>query len=345
MLDTSALKSKFLEDLKKVMTDTELNELRRLYVGKGSQLMALMAAIKDVPNEEKKAYGDVINKIKEFINENLDKCLERIAARLLKAKLDSEKIDYTYPSVNYNPGIKNPYWQVYDELISIFVSMGFEVYEGSEVETDYHNFTALNTPKDHPARDMQDSFYLKSNLLLRSHTSAAQSHKLKDNPNQLIKIVTPGKAYRRDDDDMTHSHQFSQMECLVVGKDVHMGNLKNTLETFLEKLFKTKLKIRMRSSYFPFTEPSAEVDMTCFKCGGSGCSLCKGSGYIEILGAGMVHPNVLKKAGFNPNIYQGFAFGVGIERLTMLKYGIDDIRRIYQNDIRFIHQFNKKVGQ
>ena len=338
------LQRKFKTQLAKVNTNQDLQEIRREYLGKASLLTEMMMNIRNVPNEEKKAYGDSINSVKNYLTDCVEKKQEQILILETNEKLSREKVDLTLPSFNSEAGIRNPYWQVYDNLLNIFVSMGFEVYEGDDVETEFFNFTALNTPKNHPARDMQDSFYINKQLLLRSHTSAAQSHKLKENPNQMIKIVTPGKAYRRDDDDMTHSHQFSQMECLVVGTDVHMGHLKNTIETFLEKLFDESLKVRMRSSYFPFTEPSVEVDMTCFKCGGKGCQLCKGTGFIEIMGAGMVHPNVLKMAGFNPNKYQGFAFGVGIERLAMLKYGIDDIRRFYQNDLRFIKQFNKKVS-
>lgn len=345
MNDLLKIREEFTQRLKEITTAEELQTLRREYLGKNSVISNLMQQIRDLPVEEKKNFGDKVNEMKEYFVNNIDEIFKRIEKLMLLQKMAKETIDPTLPGINYKPGIKNPYWQTYDELLRIFTSMGFEVYEGSEVESDYFNFTALNTPEDHPAREMQDSFYLKeAGLLLRSHTSAAQGHKLKENQNDIIKIVTPGKAYRRDYDDMTHSHQFSQMECLVIGQNVHMGHLKNTLETFLEKLFKKKLKIRLRSSYFPFTEPSVEVDMTCFKCGGSGCSLCKNTGYIEILGAGMVHPNVLKIAGFDTEKYQGFAFGVGIERLAMLRYGIDDIRRIYQNDLRFIHQFKKKVG-
>lgn len=338
------LMEEFAARLEKTHDLNELTELRKSYLGKTSLLMGLMARLKELNPEERKEFGDRLNSAKLYFMSHIEELANVFERQALINQLNKDRIDFTLPSINHQPGNQNPYWITYDELTKIFVGMGFEVYEGSEVESEYYNFTALNTPHDHPARDMQDSFYLTDGRLLRSHTSAAQAHKLEENPNHLIKIVTPGKAYRRDDDDLTHSHQFSQMECLVIGKDVHMGHLKNTIETFLSKLFKKNIKIRMRSSYFPFTEPSVEVDMPCFKCGGKGCSMCKNTGFIEILGAGMVHPNVLKTAGFDTKIYQGFAFGVGIERITMLKYGIDDIRRIYQNDLRFINQFNKKVG-
>lgn len=221
--------------------------------------------------------------------------------------------------------------------------MGYTVEKGSEVDKDHYVFELLNIPKDHPARDMQDTLYIDNETLLRSHTSAVQAHVMEKANGKPIKIICPGKTYRRDDDDMTHSHQFAQVEGLVIDKNINMGNLKATLELFARKMFSKNSEIRFRSSYFPFTEPSVEVDVSCFNCHGKGCNVCKNSGWIEILGAGMVHPNVLKMSGYDPDIYSGFAFGIGIERVAMLRYGIDDIRRFYQNDIRFIKEFNKKV--
>ena len=221
--------------------------------------------------------------------------------------------------------------------------MGYKVEKGPEVDKDHFVFELLNIPKDHPARDMQDTLYIDNETLLRSHTSAVQAHVMQKEGGKPIKIICPGKTYRRDDDDMTHSHQFAQVEGLVIDKNINLGNLKATLELFAKKMFSKDSKIRFRSSYFPFTEPSVEVDVSCFNCHGKGCNICKNSGWIEILGAGMVHPNVLKMNGYNPEVYSGFAFGIGIERVAMLRYGIDDIRRFYQNDIRFIDEFNKKV--
>lgn len=238
-------------------------------------------------------------------------------------------------------GAKNPFYKIQDEIIDIFASMGYEIVEGPEVESDHYNFELMNIPHDHPARDMQDSFYIDENTLMRTHTSPVQARVMEQKKGQPIRIICPGKTYRRDDDDATHSHQFAQIEGLVVDKDINLGHLKATLELFLKKMYGEKREIRLRSSYFPFTEPSVEVDISCYECGGKGCSVCKGSGWIEILGGGMVHPNVLRMSGYDPDVYQGFAFGIGIERVAMLRYGIDDIRRFYQDDVRFLHQFKK----
>ena len=240
-------------------------------------------------------------------------------------------------------GGQNPFYVVRDEIIDIFLNMGFEVADGPEVETDLFNFELLNIPQDHPARDMQDTFYISDSVLLRTHTSPVQAHTMKAAEGKPIRIICPGKTYRRDDDDATHSHQFAQIEGLVIDKDINIGHLKATLELFAKKMFGEKREIRLRPSYFPFTEPSVEVDITCANCDGKGCSMCKGTGYIEILGGGMVHPNVLKMNGYDPEKYSGFAFGIGIERVAILRYGIDDIRKFYQNDIRFLRQYRKKA--
>ena len=252
-------------------------------------------------------------------------------------------IDLTLPGVSLTPGKKNPYYQVIDEVTDIFLSMGYEVAEGRDVETDRYNFELLNVPKDHPSRDMQDTFYFNPELLLRTQTSAAQAHVMVERAGkEPIRMICPGKAYRRDDDDMTHSHQFAQIEGLVVDRDISIANLKATLELFAKKMFGQKREIRMRSSYFPFTEPSVEVDVSCFSCQGKGCPMCKHTGWIEILGAGMVNPRVLEACGYDPAVWSGFAFGVGVERVAMLRYGIDDIRRFYQNDVRFLKDFPLK---
>ena len=269
--------------------------------------------------------------------------LEKAKSIELEKALANESIDITLPGINHIEGKNNPFYKVLGEIEDIFIGMGYEVHEGPEVVTDEYNFELVNIPRDHPARDMQDSFYINDNLLLRTQTSSMQPQIMRLAKGKPIKVICPGKCYRRDDDDMTHSHQFAQVEGLVIDKNINLANLKGTLELFAKEMFSKDSKVRFRSSYFPFTEPSVEVDISCFKCHGKGCPTCKGSGWIEILGAGMVHPNVLKMSGYDPEVYSGFAFGVGIDRVAMLRYGIDDIRRIYSNDIRFINQFNKKV--
>ena len=261
---------------------------------------------------------------------------------MLNEKLASEVIDITLPSVNMKRGSKHLFNSIVDEVSQIFIGMGYKIAEGPEVETDEFNFELLNVPKGHPARDMQDTFFIDDTRLMRSQTSPVQAHvMLQAKGVGPIKIISPGKVYRRDDD-ATHSHQFGQIEGLVIDKDVSLADLMGTLQLFARSMFGEKREVRMRSSYFPFTEPSVEVDISCFECGGKGCSLCKGTGWIEILGAGMVHPHVLEMCGFDTNVYQGFAFGIGIERVAMLKYGVDDIRRFYTNDLRFLKQFDKE---
>lgn len=321
----------------------EIQELRNKYLAKKSPLMSLAASLGALSLEERKIMGQAVNKAKNQITEELEKKSKEIEAHHLNKKLKEEEIDISLPGRTIETGSKNPFYVIKDEITDIFVSMGYEVVEGPEVETDENNFELLNIPKDHPARDMQDSFYINENLLLRTHTSPVQARVMKERHGEPIKIICPGKTYRRDDDDMTHSHQFAQIEGLVIDKSINMSDLKGTLELFIKRMFGENREIRLRSSFFPFTEPSVEVDITCANCGGKGCPMCKGTGFIEILGAGMVHPNVLKMSGYDPKIYTGFAFGVGIERVAILRYGIDDIRRFYQNDVRFLHQFKKKI--
>ncbi|MCX5774809.1 MAG: phenylalanine--tRNA ligase subunit alpha, partial [Firmicutes bacterium] len=272
----------------------------------------------------------------------LDARFVELEAKYLKEKLNVESIDITLPGTSEDAGARNPFFIIQDEITDIFIGMGYEVAEGPEVESDHFNFELLNIPKDHPARDMQDSFYIDENTLLRTHTSPVQARTMQAKKGQPVKVICPGKVYRRDDDDATHSHQFAQIEGLVIDKDINLGNLKATLELFIRKMYGEKRQIRLRSSYFPFTEPSVEVDVSCAECGGKGCSVCKGTGWIEILGGGMVHPNVLAMSGYDPKKFQGFAFGIGIERVAMLRYGIEDIRRFYQNDIRFLEQFKRR---
>lgn len=318
-----------------------LNSVKNTYLSKKSPLMALMSRMKELTGEMKAAFGKKINDAKTEISMRLEEKRKALEERALEEKLKKETIDISLPSKGMEKGSKNPFYIIQDEMIDIFASMGYEIVEGPEVETDHYNFELMNIPHDHPARDMQDSFYIDETTLMRTHTSPVQARVMQEKKGQSIRIICPGKTYRRDDDDATHSHQFAQIEGLVVDKDINLGHLKATLELFLKKMYGEKREIRLRSSYFPFTEPSVEVDISCYECGGKGCSVCKGTGWIEILGGGMVHPNVLKMSGYDPNEYQGFAFGIGIERVAMLRYGIDDIRRFYQDDIRFLHQFKK----
>jgi phenylalanyl-tRNA synthetase alpha chain len=279
--------------------------------------------------------------VKTAIANAIEEKMNALKAKILEEKLKRETIDISLPGRESTVGARNPFYIVQDEMKEIFLGMGFDVADGPEIESDLFNFELLNIPKDHPARDMQDTFYIDENTLLRTHTSPVQARTMKKMEGKPIRIICPGKTYRRDDDDATHSHQFAQIEGLVIDKDINIGHLKATLELFAKKMFGEKREIRLRSSYFPFTEPSVEVDITCANCGGKGCNMCKGTGYIEILGGGMVHPNVLKMNGYDPEQYSGFAFGIGIERVAILRYGIDDIRKFYQNDVRFLKQFKK----
>jgi phenylalanyl-tRNA synthetase alpha chain len=320
----------------------ELIEVKNVYLSKKSDINSLMIIMKELNNDEKKEFGKLVNEIKKNVDESYTSKFNQFSKQELNDKLNKESIDITLPGINENAGHLNPFLLIQDEIVDIFLNMGYEVKEGRDVEQDHYNFELMNIPKNHPSRDMQDSFYINESTLLRTHTSPAQARAMEEAKGAPIRIICPGKCYRRDDDDMTHSHQFGQIEGLVVDKGINIANLKATLELFIKKMFGEKREIRLRSSYFPFTEPSVEVDVTCAECGGKGCSMCKGSGYIEILGAGMVHPNVLRMNGYDPDIYSGFAFGIGIERVAMLRYGIDDIRRFYQNDMRFISQFERK---
>lgn len=320
----------------------QLSKIQLTYLSKKSELMSFMSHMKDLAGEERAKFGQLINSVKQDIANNIENKKKLIEEKNLEEKLLKEVIDITLPSNNYDKGTKHLFQRVIDEVSDIFVGMGYQIAEGVEVEEDHFNFELLNVPHDHPARDMQDSFYIDETHLLRSQTSPVQAHVMLEAKGKgPIKIISPGKVYRRDDD-ATHSHQFGQIEGLVIDEHISMSDLLGTLELFVKKMFGEKREIRMRPSYFPFTEPSVEVDISCFECGGKGCSLCKQSGWIEILGAGMVHPNVLRMCGFDEKKYQGFAFGIGIERVAMLRYGVDDIRRFYTNDLRFNDQFHKE---
>lgn len=331
-----------LNKIEQAETLDEINNLRNLYLSKKSELMSFMSKMRDFTPEERSVFGQLFNKVKQDISFALDSKKEKIERELLNKKLKEEIIDITLSGDNFNRGSKHLFHSIVDEVSQIFIGMGYSIAEGPEVETDEFNFELLNVPKGHPARDMQDTFFIDDTNLMRSQTSPVQARVMLNAKGQgPIKIISPGKVYRRDDD-ATHSHQFGQIEGLVIDKNVSLSNLLGTLQLFARSMFGEKREVRMRSSYFPFTEPSVEVDISCFGCGGKGCSLCKGTGWIEILGAGMVHPHVLEMCGFDTTQYQGFAFGIGIERVAMLKYGVDDIRRFYTNDLRFLKQFDKE---
>lgn len=328
--------------LETIQTLKQLNDYRIEILSKNGAFSNFMQELKNVPKEQKPIFGQKINELKTKLLNNFETKQKLLNEKELNEKLAKESIDISLPGYNFSTGSKHPMNIVIDEIISIFEPLGYQVEEGPEIETDHYNFEMLNVPKDHPARAMQDTFYISENLLLRTQTSPVQARSMEKNKEKTpIKILCPGKVYRRDDDDATHSHQFMQIEVLVVDKNVTMANLKATLDLVAKKLFGEKRSIRLRSSYFPFTEPSVEVDVSC-NCNRNNCPVCKDTGWIEILGAGMVHPNVLKAGGYDPKIYSGFAIGFGVDRITMLKYGFNDIRQLYNDDLRVIKQFRKE---
>ncbi|MCI8655497.1 MAG: phenylalanine--tRNA ligase subunit alpha [Clostridia bacterium] len=323
----------------------ELNDLRVKYLGKKGELTTILRGMGELTPEERPKIGSLVNIVKA----NLEKIIQEREAKYqeeeLNKKLKEETIDITLPSTKIKRGSKHPVSRVIEEIEDLFVSMGYDVEVGPELETDEFCFERLNLPKGHPARDMQDSFYITSEHLLRTQTSSVQARTMLENEEKTpIRMICAGKTYRREDD-ATHSHQFGQVEGLVIDKkenNVSLADLKGTLEIFVRRLIGENLSLRFRPSYFPFTEPSYEVDVTCFKCGGKGCPLCKQTGWIELLGSGIVHPNVLKMNGYDPEKFGGFAFGTGLDRLAMFRYGITDMRYLYTNDVRFLNQFDRK---
>lgn len=318
-----------------------LNEVRVAYLGKKGPITEVLRGMGKLSAEERPKMGALANEVREAISKQIEAKSAALEKEAVEKQLAEETIDVTLPGRPINVGNHHPLTRVVEEIEDFFIGMGYTVAEGPEVEKDYYNFEALNLPKGHPARDMQDSFYFTEDILLRTHTSPVQARTMEKHKGKgPVKIICPGKVYRRDNDDATHSHQFMQIEGLVVDENITMGDLKGTLEMFAKKMFGEDRQIRLRPSFFPFTEPSVEVDVSCFSCGGDGCNVCKKTGWIEMLGAGMVHPNVLQMAGFDSNKYTGFAFGIGAERIAMLKYGIDDIRHLYTNDTRFLKQFS-----
>ena len=341
-MEISTVKQEALDKIASASSTQELQDIRIAYLGKIGSIQALMAEMKNLPKEEKPVFGQQVNAVKQEVTVALSEKMEELKKAELAESLKKEKIDITLEGDKMERGTVHPLTMIQQELEDLFIGMGYKVAEGPEVELDYYNFELANLPKDHPARDMQDTFYIDPNTLLRTHTTAMQMRELEKAKGQLpIKLICPGKVYRRDDDDATHSHQFMQCEGLVVGEHITLADLKGTLEFMADAMFGSGRKVRFRPSYFPFTEPSVEVDVSCPFCNGKGCNVCKGSGWIEILGAGMVHPHVLEMNGFDPEKCSGFAFGVGLERVAMLKYGIDDIRNFYTNDIRFLKNFDR----
>ena len=305
---------------------------------KQGKLSALMKEMRNIPKEQKQDFGKTVNAAKEWALNYFDELDQKMKAEELRLRYESEKIDITMPAKQVKYGNLHPITTVRNQLTDIFTGMGFNVYEGTEIETDYYNFTALNTPQDHPARDMQDTFYLSPEFLLRTQTSAGQVHVM-ESQKPPIKVISPGKVFRSDDD-ATHSPMFSQMEGLVVDKGITLCDLKGMLTMFAEQIFGKNTKTRLRPSYFPFTEPSVEVDVSCFQCGGCGCKLCKGTGWIEVLGAGVVNKKVLENCGIDSEEYSGFAFGLGLERIAMLKYGINNIKMLFESDLRVLDQID-----
>lgn len=337
MREIDEIKAKIDEAVKDIKSSATLREIKMKFLGKSGEISSLMKKLREIPPEERPAMGKVINALREWAESRFDEFESAVKAAEMGARYEKEKIDVTLPGRQRKKGAYHPDTLIIDELVSVFAGMGFEIYEGREIETDYYNFTALNTPKDHPARDMQDTFYLGADYLLRTQTSAGQVHVM-ESKKPPIKILSPGKVYRPDDD-ATHSPMFSQMEGLVVDKGITLCDLKGMLDEFAKKVFGSGVKTRLRPSYFPFTEPSVEVDVSCFECGGKGCKLCKGTGWIEVLGAGMVNSAVLENCGIDPDEYTGFAFGMGIERIAMLKYGINNMKLLFEGDVRFSKQF------
>ncbi|MDD3268477.1 MAG: phenylalanine--tRNA ligase subunit alpha [Syntrophomonadaceae bacterium] len=327
------------DNLARVSTLEELNEFRVRVLGRKGEITQLLRGLKDLNAEERLEIGKAANELKERLEKMIAARHEEISRRQLEIKLLNERIDVTLPGLPQQRGGKHPLTLISEEIQNIFSGMGFSIAEGPEIESDYYNFEALNVSRDHPARDMQDTFYINEDILLRTHTSPVQVRTMeKMAPRIPVKIIVPGKVYRKDDD-ATHSPMFTQVEGLVIDKTITFGNLKGTLMLFAQKIFGEDVRVRYRPSFFPFTEPSAEMDISCVICKGAGCRVCSHTGWLEILGAGMVNPRVLQYGGYDPEAVSGFAFGMGVERIAMLKYGINDLRLFFDNDIRFLQQF------
>ena len=337
------LREETLASLKRITTENkkEMQDLRISVLGKKGSLTEILKGMKNTSAEMRPLIGKHVNEARDVLTKAFEETAEDIEKQIVKQQLAKESIDVTLPARKVSLGNRHILSQTSEEIEDIFIGMGYQIVDGFEVESDYYNFERMNLPKDHPARDMQDTFYITEEILMRTHTSPVQARAMDhhDFSKGDLKMISPGRVFRRDTDDATHSHQFHQIEGLVIGKSISMADLNGTLELIIKKMFGEDRKIRLRPSYFPFTEPSVEVDVSCFKCGGKGCNVCKQTGWIEILGAGMVHPSVLEMSGIDTEHYSGFAFGLGQERIAMLRYGINDIRGFYQGDIRFSEQF------
>ncbi|AXG38112.1 phenylalanine--tRNA ligase subunit alpha [Enterococcus gilvus] len=335
------LKSQTLEKINAAEELSNVETIRVETLGKKGPITEVLRGMRDLSAEERPKVGAFANEIRDLLTKAVEERKAILTERALEKQLAAESLDVTLPGKKVSHGARHVLTQIMEEIEDTFVGMGYQVVEGTEIESDHYNFERMNLPKDHPARDMQDTFYISDDVLLRTHTSPVQARTMEkhDFSKGALRMISPGKVFRRDTDDATHSHQFHQIEGLVVDKGITMGDLKGTLEVLLKELFGADRKIRLRPSYFPFTEPSVEVDVSCFKCGGKGCNVCKYTGWIEILGAGMVHPDVLEMSGIDSKEYSGFAFGLGPDRIAMLRYGVNDIRNFYLNDVRFLEQF------
>ncbi|MFW6257018.1 MAG: phenylalanine--tRNA ligase subunit alpha [Bacillota bacterium] len=332
------LKNEIKKAFKNVNNLEELEKLRVKYLGKKGEIQDVFSQIGQVEPEQRPVIGQKTNKLKEKAQELHQEQRDKLEQEKHKEKMAEERIDVTLPGIKPEMGFKHPLTRVIDEIKEVFMGLGFSIAEGPEVETEYYNFEALNIPENHPARDLQDTLYIDDNYLLRTHTSPVQIRTM-ENQEPPVRIIAPGRVYRSDELDASHSPVFHQIEGLVVGEDIAFSDLKGTIRNFVQEMYGEERSIRFRPSYFPFTEPSAEVDVSCIVCGGEGCSLCSRTGWLEVMGSGMVHPNVLEMSGYNPEKYSGFAFGMGWDRIAMLKYGINDIRVLFENDKRFLHQF------
>ena len=343
-MNEELIKSEYLKDVETISNLQQLADVKNKYLSKKGKITELMTKMKEIPVEQKAAYGQMVNNLKTYISEDLDELKSKFEQEELNKKLQSESIDITLPATKITQGSPNILEHIIEEVEDLFMSMGYDVVDGPEIEEDKFNFEMLNIPKGHPARDAQDTFYIEDeNILLRSQTSPVQARTmLKAGGNTPIRMICPGKTYRRDADDATHSHQFMQIEGLLVDKNISLSDLKGTFDVIAKKLFGEDCVTRFRPSYYQFTEPSVETDISCFACKGKGCPLCKNTGWITVSGAGMVHPNVLRNGGYDPKVWSGFAFGFGAERLAMLKYGISDIRKFYQTDLRESETFDRK---
>ena len=332
------IKQRAMEEIQAVDGMDKLNEIRVAFLGKKGELTKVLKSMKDVPPEERPKVGQFVNETRTIIEEALEKEKKLLAAKIREEKMKRDLIDVTLPATRKMMGHRHPNQIALEDLERVFVGMGYEVVEGPEVEYDKYNFELLNIPANHPAKDEQDTFYITKDILLRTQTSPVQA-RIMETGRMPIRVIAPGRVFRSDEVDATHSPSFHQVEGLVVDKGITFADLKGTLQQFATEFFGPETKVKFRPHHFPFTEPSAEVDITCFKCGGKGCRMCKGSGWIEILGCGMVHPKVLRDCGIDPEVYSGFAFGIGLERVALLKYEIDDMRLLYENDVRFLNQF------